>query len=328
MVENIVPSSTVQPATPTADADDDDDTFDPTEAPEGLDADSSSELVLDYTPHNVQIALPVGASKPDAIYYLSQQIPTNEYGLPIFFYRSDLIPYSGPQDQSPITQEDLDLAAVPLTYQDGYPALANSTPFWSQLPNEPYEAFLVFERYLQQAEETGIRQLNLLANAEVQNLPHIVSLYREFYWSARARAYDMFIVAAESKRREHRIRRTENTHFVKAQTLLDQLLKRFENDDWMEDLEPKDAISILETLVKIQRLSLGLTGAHSSSATFAPPAPAGSSSELILRQMTKTLGLSDQGQQNFATALQGVLTDPEYAMQAQELIIRVNQGSQ
>ncbi|MEB3089971.1 hypothetical protein, partial [Parvimonas sp. M20] len=151
----------------------------------------------------------------------------------------------------------MDSAACGLFYQDGYPVTEIGGSFWNQLPHEPYPAFKRFMAYLEQAETHGIRQLDLLSVSEDATVEELQAYYMEFYWSARARAYDLFIVAAEAKKREHRIRKMENGHYANAGVLLERLMTRFEDPQWIEELNAKEAIDALETLIKVQRLSVG-----------------------------------------------------------------------
>jgi hypothetical protein len=286
-------------------------------APPALPSDES-EFRAD--PKNDLIILPEGATRADAVYYASQRIPMNEFGLPTWFYRSDLI-----HDLGHLRQADLDSAAEGLFYPDGYPVTQYGSSFWQQLPHEPFTQFNYFSKFLEQAFILGIRQLDVLSGELGIDLPQLQQVYREFYWSSRARAYDLFITAAEAKKREYRIRSMENDHFIEAGGLLAKLKERFqgENGEWIEELSAKEAIEVMETLVKIQRLSVGLTGQHASS-NVGQPGRVGASAEFILRQITKSAGMSDANSDQFQHKLQDLLADPEQGMKLQELIFRVN----
>lgn len=271
-------------------------------------------------PGNTIIPLPEGASISDAIYVLNKDIPVNEYGLPLYFLRSDLLAPS----MACLTQDAVDQAACGLFYPDGYPVLENGGTYWNQLPHEPYNAYMQFQKYLDMVEDHGIRQLDLLAAAEHEDLLNYQALYREYYWSSRARAYDLFITAAEQKKREHRIRKMENTHFEKTRALMEKLLARFDDPDWIEELSAKEALEGLETLIKLQRLSVGLTGQHASS-NAGNNIPKGASAEFIVRQITKNA--SDVGGANtdrFQNKLLDLLNDPTQGMAVQEMVLRVN----
>ncbi len=256
-------------------------------------------------------------SKGDIVFKLTQFIPLNEFSLPIFFLRSDML------HGTSITDEDVDAASVGLFYHDGFPCLENGATFWNQLPHEPHASFLLFQAYLDQAADIGIRQLDLLATSERIELGILTEMHREFYWGARARAYDLFIVAAEAKKRQHRIRKMEDGHYGAADNLFTKLLGRFsgENEDWIDELNAKEAIEVLSELVKIQRLSVGLTGQHASS-TSRDIGP-GESAESVIRKIAQGGGMNQSGSDKFAATLQQLLENPEEGAILQAAVIKV-----
>lgn len=264
------------------------------------------------------IVLPENVSRADAVYILSKNIPVNQYGLPEYFIRSDLL-----HSLTSLTQEDVDAASIGLFYNEGYPALEEGTAFWNQLPHEPMAAHILFQKYLSQAEETGIRQLDVLAAVEGADLDEIRAHYREFYWSSRARAYDLFIVAAEERKRQIRTRKMETTHFDQAKLLFDKLLERFmgDNSDWIDELNAKEAIEVMEMLVKIQRLSVGLTGQHASSLPQ-QRLPEGASTEAILQHITRGSNLSSGQSDAFRGRLQDLLNGDDGVV-LQAAILRI-----
>lgn len=257
-----------------------------------------------------------GATKGDIIYELSSRIPVNEFGLPIFFLRSDLLP-SGTH----LSQADVDVAAMGLFYYEGYPTTEKGGSFWNQLPHEPRADFELFQQYLDQAALIGVRQLDMLSVDSGRPLEDISEVCRCFYWGPRARAYDMFIVAADRKKREHRIRNMEDRHYLEADDLFKKLMGRFkgENEDWIDELNAKEAIEAMETLVKLQRMSVGLTGQKASS-TPADALP-GESSEAIIRQIAQRATQTGQGNNTFGAQLDALLNGEDGA-QLQDLIIR------
>lgn len=259
-------------------------------------------------------------SRGEIVYRLSERIPQNEFGLPIFFLRSDLL--AGTY----FSESDLDVATVGLFYYEGFPTLESGRVFWGQLPHEPQGAFEAFKAFLDQAHEHGIRQLDLLTTTLSEPLEVLANWAKEFYWSARARAYDLFIVAAEAKKRQSRIRQMENKHYNQANTLFDKLLERFagENADWIEELNAKEAIEVLETLVKIQRISVGLTGQHASST--ARGIDPGESTESVIRKLAQGGGMTGASSDRFAAQLQGILDNPEEGAVIQAAILQVTAG--
>lgn len=286
---------------------------------------SSGELVqeevVDFCPPQAQrVLLPDGVSRSDAIFILSKGIPTNQFGFPLFFYRSDLLP----ADLNALVQSDVDHCAIELFYSDGYPTLDNGTPFWEQMPHEPFADYLLFKRFLDQAEDTGIRQLHLLAADQMKPLELCLARAREYYWSIRAKAYDLFVVAAEQKKREHRIRLTEGRHYQMAKDLMDSLLVKFDDPEWVGQLTTAEALDYLEKLVKIQRVSLGLSGTNAS--TLSKDAAPGVSVELLMRNLSKNGMVPQEDAGDFKDQLDILLNDPEAGAVAQELILRVTSG--
>lgn len=245
---------------------------------------------------------PEGASKGDMVYELSSRIPQNEFGLPIFYLRSDLLPGG-----THLSQAEVDVAAEGLFYYEGYPTTEKGGSFWNQLPHEPRELYELFQAYLDQAALIGVRQLDMLSADTGRALDDLSECAKCYYWSARARAYDMFIVAADRKKREFRLRKMEDTHFIQAEGLFSKLMERFrgENDDWIEELNAKEAVEVMETLVKIQRMSVGLTGQHASS-THKDALP-GESSEAIMRQIAQRAAQGQKGSDSFGAQLDALL---------------------
>jgi hypothetical protein len=290
--------------------------------PGNIASEAEMEYLGETTSEIVGSALTIGpanATRGQLVQAVSKSIPHNEFGLPIFFYRSDYLHSS----TNAYTQDDLNAAAVGLFYPDGYPTLESGHSFWSQLPHEPFPAYAAFKAYLDQAEELGIRQLDLLALSEGCEMATLQENYLEFYWSARARAYDLFQTAAEQRKRQLRIRKMENSHYDKAGAILAKLLEKFDQEDWIEEMSAKEAIDALETLVKVQRLSTGLTGQHASSNTR-DAAPVGASAELTIRQLVRGAGVSERAADDFGSKLASLLTNEDDAMKIQELVLKVN----
>lgn len=270
------------------------------------------------------VTFPLNSTRGDIIRQLSRGIPSNDFGLPVYYYRTDLLDMVSLQTLGRTTQDELDVAVEPLQYNDGYPTFANGAPFWAQMPHEPRPNFILFQRYLELSELEGIRLLDTLAHQEHMELATLLDYSLEYLWSARARAYDLFIVAAEAKRREALTRKTEKGHFNAAEKLLAPLVAKFEDPEFLEKLDtldPKELVDIAETLMKIQRLSLGLTGQNASS-TQKDLATPGSSVEVILKQLTKNSGSQASGGASIMDRLGALMQDEHTALNAQEIIIR------
>jgi hypothetical protein len=270
---------------------------------------------------NQTIVLPTPRTQGSVIRHLSRTIPTNDYGLPLFYLRGDLIDWTRIESYGHIDQGDVEAAAEALNYDHGYPTQQSGSPFWVQLAHEPHPDYILFKAYIDLAEVEGIRILDTLAAQEQVPLERLQELSLCYYWNTRARAYDLFIVAATAKKREARIRRTEDEHFTIAGGFLDSIVKRINDEpDLIAKMEPDALLDMFEKMVKIQRLSLGLTGQAASTNVGMPSA--GSTVEVILRQLTQSSGLSGNAQETMADRLALLMGDPATAMKAQELIIR------
>lgn len=265
------------------------------------------------------LVLPNNCGRGDALVHMSRTIPSNEYGLPLYYIRSDMLDLPRIIHTGHVPQDVVDSAAELLSYDDGYPTLQSGSPYWSQMPHEPHQTYLLFQRYLDLAETEGIRLIDSLARLEHTPLDQVRQYFQEFYWSSRARAYDLFIVAADAKRREVRTRKTENSHYETAGKFLAQIAGLI-TEDKLNEMDAKGLLDALESMVKIQRLSLGLTGQNASTVNR-DMSPA-SSVEVILRQLTKNSGPEQEGAESFQSRLALLMTDEATAMQAQELIVR------
>lgn len=273
------------------------------------------------------IVLPEGCTAPQAVALLSKDIQPNQYGLPPYFIRSDLLSSIA---LGHISQDEVDAASVGLFYNEGYPTLEDGRAFWNRLPHEPDQAYELFQRYLEQAEETGIRQLDMLAHAHGLEVSLLRAMYQEFYWSARARAFDLFVVVAQERKRQLRIRKMENSHYDLAGEKLNEILNRLSTDDpdtpWWDELDAKEAVELFIELAKLQRLSVGLTGQNASSLPKAP-LPEGASTQTIMEHLTRGANLGQEQEDNFQQKL-GALLNGEGGMELQDAIIRFSRPQQ
>ena len=282
----------------------------------------------DFGPHEAlvtgdqMIILPEGSTRADVVRYLSKPIPLNEYQLPDFFYRSDLLP----SNIYNMSVSDCDVAVVHLDYYEGYPTFDNGKIFWFQLPYESFQDYTLFQRYLNQPEEIGLRQLQTLAMENNLSTQKVMELAGEYMWAWRSRAYDLFQVAAERKRREVRARNVENKHYNASASLLEQLLLKFENPEWINELSAKEGIAVLETLAKLQRMSVGLAANGNAGNTPINHEAAANGADLM-REITRNLAGNAEGL-GISNNLQQLLKDPSFALDAQALIIRVRGSEQ
>ena len=270
---------------------------------------------------SLRIFLPEKATRADAIKELSKSVPENEYGLPTFFYRSDRLPF----DLSQLTGLDADACVEPLDYEEGYPTFGNGKIFWQQLPHEPLDAFLLFQRYLDQAEETGLRQIQLLAMENNVSLDKAQEWYTEYFWRARARSFDLFQVAADRKRRELRARKLEDNHYKTADALMKQLEPHLQSPDVFKNMDGKQLVEVLRLLINIQRVSNGLPQNGNAGGVPINPDSAASGRQLM-EEITKGVQREDGGL-GLGGGLADLLKDPKFALEAQSVVLRVRQNN-
>lgn len=225
-----------------------------------------------------QALQPQKLSKGDLFRVLNESIPLNEYHIPEYVYRADLIPQNYGEYPQKYKQQLLEAAAMPITFDHGYPALGETTPFWEQMPAEGHEAYNAFMVYLELPEKSNhdnpIRLLPMISQIIKRPLSEIVDWCHTFYWHYRSRAYDLFLIACHRKQREQRLMSIEGHHFKMAETFLNKINDivvhkldaaimeiKSPNDDGtgeLQELRTKELVDMVEKLVKIQRISVGL----------------------------------------------------------------------
>lgn len=280
-------------------------------------------------------------TREQAFRQVTSAAPTNDFNLPVFIYRPDLVP----QDINQLDdQERMDIlmsAAIDIIYDEGFPTFADGTAFWSQMEFEPDDSYAHFKTYLEQGDKQGIRRLEDLfymegnedaALLDGNSRAAIKDAFIYYNWAARCKAFDLFKVAAHHKLREKRILTINDQHFLKAESLLGKLDTYFEKVDedtgehqWLQDLNPKVALDFLDKLSRIQRTSLGM-GSHGvgEDAGLARNADV----SVTLRQLAA--GAKDPNAStgsNEGADLSLLLSDPDTASMAQELIIKVGEAA-
>jgi hypothetical protein len=250
-----------------------------------------------------------------------------------------------------LTRKQLDNAAIPLHYSEGFPQLPSGFPFWDRLEFEPHASHSRFQVYLKLA---GLRQIHTLylqpSLLQSVGLPpaHMDQLQEDFYfyyWPQRARAYDLFQAAHRSRQKENLIQELELEHFAEASALKNRVLEVINGDeDFFNTLTPAAAIKLLQTAVQWQRVSLGLPafGPATPNKSDLPAAP---SVDILLKSivhgpqsLTRPAGAAQGDPQKGPMMLDGdgnpiddvasmqrkILENPELAEIAQELILRVH----
>jgi hypothetical protein len=276
-----------------------------------------------------------------------QHIPQTAEGLPIGYYRTDLLPTTY-QNSKEETQQ-LKNAFCDLSFEYGYPTQPDGRPFWAKLDFEPSFAYGIFQMYLEQAHE-GPRDLSKLAaepeliqQLQLQQpkeegwseagISHYLYEFSILYsWRSRARAYDVYKEAAFRHQRLKRQMSVEDEDYTFATHLLGQLKEKvLSTPKFFEDMAPRTAGDLLSKLVAIRRVSVGLPAAGPLSQKETPE---DTTFEMILRNLAqKASGFSsgrtfENGDTGSGHILGEVLHDPETAGQLQEIIIRVTKAQQ
>lgn len=254
--------------------------------------------------------------RSDLIRELTSNIPENEFNLPQYIYRADMLDVSwlGEEEWPENITDTLEVATVYLNYDQGFPIFRNGTPFWARMDFESVEAYTAFSKYL---EQPGARTFHGMVGFSVDL---IMEWYSTYYWAYRARAYDLFKAAHHQRMREQRILGAQDSHFVEAEKILGRIVKAIGNqtDDDLKELGADKLAGIMDKMVSIQRKSLGLSA---NGGTGDSEGPKSTSFELAIRQVASNSGATRKD--NDSTETEMLLADPEALVAAQELILKV-----
>lgn len=250
---------------------------------------------------------------------LNANLPLNEYNLPRYIYRVDLLDHllllqQAHQGAYVALQDSLMNAIVHLDYSQGFPAFEDGKAFWQKTNYESDEAFSAFAMYL---EQTGARTLNGIPQASEL----LLVWFHIYNWSHRATAYDVFRAAHHQRMRTQRIMMTEDRHYLEAEKIFSRVTKALGNktDEELLGVEPDKLVSMLEKLSKMQRVAVGLPA---NGGIPDEKAPTTTSVEVISRTIAKKSGDGAEHVDDFDSDM--LLADPETLAMAQELIVKVN----
>lgn len=266
---------------------------------------------------------------------INAEIPQNEYGLPEYIYRADLIP-TNLGATAPLQDYNtfLDAAIIELDYSQGFPTLPDGEPFWAALPGESFDAHRIFASYLDIPRKAtpgnprggAARQVHMLKDETGMRVTQLLTLSHTFYWQMRAQAYDLFITASHNKRREYLLQTTEVDHFEMATRYLEnaqQFLDKVFQDPETHDLKPSDAINLLVKMAQVQRISLGVSPFGQKTGKDENELPKNATLEMILRTIVQKSGLIAKDPTQTLDTMNSLFDNPEDLRQAQELIIRI-----
>ena len=278
-----------------------------------------------HTDEHVHSGEIIPISRAQVIANFTKKIPLNDYGLPRFLYRTDLIP-NNILSKEPFEQEEiLSSSALLINYHEGFPAFDDSKPIWYQLGFEGDSAFSFFHNYLIMQEETGVRQLTALEYSSNAVEGSLLDFFHMNYWKFRAKAYDLFVTAMHEKRRLQRMMKCEDDQYILAENLIKKCATFFEGMDW-ETMDPGVVARFIPQLTEIQRRALGISMGPKGANGNEPSRAA--SLELIIKNISVGADPDSEGGQDLSSqSLDILLDDPEVAKIAQELIVKM-QGTQ
>lgn len=280
-------------------------------------------------------------SKGHIFRILAQSIPTTDYKTPEFIYRADLIPidwFTNPSYTNEERSDILNAATINVVFTHGYPAIDDTDPFWERLPGESDKAYNAFLSFLELPEksdhENPIRLLPLIAQLIKEDVKQVQDWCYTFFWHWRARAYDLFLIAAHKKQREQRILSIEGRHFSIAEKILakvdplmlaklDQeilaLTSSGDDEEGGGEVKLKELADIMEKMVRIQRQSLGLSTGSQVTVETGPK---------FARPEDQYKEIAKEGESEAASAtrrpsgMDQLLSSPDDLSKIQELLIR------
>jgi hypothetical protein len=278
----------------------------------------AENVLVPYAPYPLRAAkIDDINSRSDLIRELTKQIPLNEFGLPTYYYRPDLLDYlmlvgSMERAEATFVDEMLQSAVVQVFYTQGFPTIGHYTPIWAQLDFETKEAHQAFLQYCDQA---GVRQLSTMVSISQEQCEE---WYHLNYWASRAKSLDLFKATHHARLREDRIMKLEDNHFIEGEKIFRKLTQAINNKtaDELDKLDVDKLISSLERVTRIQRTAVGLSATGGREAE----APKATSVEVTMRKIAS----EDQLEQHVEGFDASLLSSPELALAAQELIIKVN----
>ncbi len=209
-------------------------------------------------------------------------------------------------------QSQMEAAMIHLEYHEGFPALPDGTPFWERLATEPENAFDAFFSYIEAGPTRKRKDLIAYPTEQVNEWFHI------YFWTYRVKAFELFKVVDANKRRVFRMLQTEDSHFKQAEKLLTKVtatLDGYTAEEW-KDVGIERLIGALEKLVKVQRISAGLSA--NGGAIEPEDLKRAPSTQVIVNQIVEN---TPETQKNREDDLDLLVDSPESVEMAQQLII-------
>lgn len=289
---------------------------------------------------------------------LTPTIPLNQFDMPEFIYRADLLDHTyiqetllkahgvdtqrnlanpspeevAPTTISPADKESADKSTGTIAnlgeIQEQLHAAMVSLDYYQGFPTiegvplwrrMDFEPENAHDAFIAYLEQSGTRQLHELIAYDRKDLQE---WFHTYYWGFRCKSFDMFAVASAQRTRIQRMLRAEDSHYVQAERILAQLKGRFDNitAEELTELGLEKAVSVFEKLVKVQRISVGLPA--NGSATADDEKKTAPTTNIIMQQIAEK---SPEQRQTEEEQIDILADSPEFLEEAQKLIIKMQQ---
>lgn len=247
----------------------------------------------------------------------------------------------------------IEAATLKLSMLEGYHSFdlnRQPRPIWTQLPHEPESYYQAFRRFLTSADRslttssfsdgTNVDDDDPITyNEDAFSVPGfdkctIREAYILFYWSDRARSYDILKPIAAARLRDQRVMLTEDAHFMLTGKVLGQLGLEIEARAGDQEGRPwagmkaNEIVQALTAMMQMQRVALGLPS-HGPKIkdTAYIPAPHGGVERGIRESSANYVGAEGgtlTGSEKMRKDIERMIaTDPEAAAELQAAAIRL-----
>lgn len=198
------------------------------------------------------------------VQYFQTSLPRNSKGIPMQLIDPTVILQAivHAEVTDDIDSDTLRQAVLNIEFEEGYPTV-DGLPIWERLDGELVDYYKLFKEYREMKGLSGSRSLAKLSDSCGMSGVHLSYLSRIYHWQLRCIAFDHQKEVEKDCYRQQQIRDLENTHVEAAATLLQDAMDYFKKHP--EQLNPKIAIQMVQTSVKVGRLALGLGGEKTAS---------------------------------------------------------------
>lgn len=192
------------------------------------------------------------------VQYLQMGLPSSN-GNPLQLLDPSIIAESIVSAETPDDLSDavLQLAARPIEIIDGFPCV-DGVPVWERLDGELLPYYQVFKAYRDMKKDVGCRSLTRLASEVGLTGRQLNALNKAYHWAFRCRAFDKYVEDMRRLQRQRRIEALEERHSTVAEQMLEDAMGYLSAHQ--EQLNPKIALQMVQTAVKVGRLAVGLSG--------------------------------------------------------------------